>query len=175
MKKTEIRIAGFGGQGVVLAGQILGKAAAYNGMNVAQTQSYGAEARGSAAKSEIIISDTKIGYPQVRRCDILIAMSQEALDKNIKDVKPESMIIIDTANIKKQPETKARIIKVPATETAEKEFGVKICANMIMLGVLNKVASLVDDSMVEKAIDETLTRDAHLNVRAYRKGRELVD
>ena len=173
--KTEIRIAGFGGQGIVLAGQILGKAAAYSGMNVAQTQSYGAEARGSAAKSEVIISDTKIGYPHVRKSDILIAMSQEALDKNLKDLKREGILVIDSTNVQKQPETEAKIVKIPATETAEKEFGAKIYANMIMLGALSKVAPLADDEMVEKAIQETVTRDNRLNIQAYQKGRKLAD
>ncbi len=73
-----MRISGLGGQGVVLAGQILGRAAVYDGKNVVQTQSYGAEARGSTAKSEIIISDGKIGFPMVRKCDVLVAMNQEA-------------------------------------------------------------------------------------------------
>jgi 2-oxoglutarate ferredoxin oxidoreductase subunit gamma len=174
MKKTEIRIAGFGGQGVVLAGQILGKAAAYTGMNVAQTQSYGAEARGSAAKSEIIISDTKIGYPQVRKCDVLIAMSQEAVDKNLQDLKQEGILLIDSTNVQNQPESKTNMVRIPATETAEKEFGAKIYANMMMLGALNKIKALVDEEKAEKAIQETLTKDARLNILAYRKGRELA-
>jgi 2-oxoglutarate ferredoxin oxidoreductase subunit gamma len=84
MRRTELRICGFGGQGVVLAGQVLGRAAVYDGWNVVQTQSYGAEARGTTAKSEVIISNSRIGFPAVRRCDILVAMDQEALDVNIK-------------------------------------------------------------------------------------------
>jgi len=92
MTRIEVRICGLGGQGVVLAGQILGRAAVFDGKNVVQTQSYGSEARGSAAKSEIIISDEKIGYPMVRKCDILVAMSQSALDttnyKQPKSPKP---------------------------------------------------------------------------------------
>ena len=175
MKKTEIRIAGFGGQGVVFAGQILGKGAAYSGMNVAQTQSYGAEARGSAAKSEVIISDTRVGYPQVRKCDILVTMSQEALDKNIKDLKEEGILLIDSSNVQRLPETKAKIVRIPATETAEKEFGVRIYANMIMLGALNRDASLANGEMVEKAIQEAVAKDARLNIQAYHKGRKLAD
>ncbi|MGD8546126.1 MAG: 2-oxoacid:acceptor oxidoreductase family protein, partial [Candidatus Bathyarchaeota archaeon] len=81
LNRTEIRISGLGGQGVVLAGQILGRAAVLSGKNAVQTQIYGAEARGSAAKSEVIISDGKIGYPYVRKCDILVTMSRIALKK----------------------------------------------------------------------------------------------
>lgn len=84
MVKVEIRISGLGGQGVVLIGQILGKAAVYDGKNAVQTQSYGAEARGTLAKSEIIISEDKIGFPTVRKCDILVAMNREALNKTLK-------------------------------------------------------------------------------------------
>ncbi|MCK5631177.1 2-oxoacid:acceptor oxidoreductase family protein, partial [Candidatus Bathyarchaeota archaeon] len=83
MNRTEVRICGLGGQGVVLAGQILGRAAVYMGKNVVQTQSYGAEARGSTAKSEVIISNDRISFPKVRRCDLMIAMSQPALDAYI--------------------------------------------------------------------------------------------
>lgn len=92
MKKIEIRIGGRGGQGVVLAGQILGRAAVYDGKNSVQTQSYGAEARGSATKSEVIIFDSKIHFPFVRKCDLLIAMDQRAVKENIKDLKENGML-----------------------------------------------------------------------------------
>jgi len=86
-RRVEIRISGLGGQGVVLMGEILGRAAVYDGKHAVQTQSYGAEARGSAARSEVIISDEKIGFPKVRKCDVLVAMSQSALDKHLKDLR----------------------------------------------------------------------------------------
>ncbi len=94
-KKTEIRIAGLGGQGVVLAGHILGKAAVNDGLQVVQTQSYGAEARGSAAKSEIILSSGKIGFPMVRKSDVLVAMNQTALDRHLKDLRADGVLIMD--------------------------------------------------------------------------------
>ena len=108
--RVEIRIAGLGGQGVVLAGQILGKAAVYQGFNAVQTQSYGAEARGSAAKSEVIISDKHVWYPYVRKCDVLVALSQEALDKYLKDLKKDGILIVDSIHVKELPsETKMKI------------------------------------------------------------------
>src|SRR4030042_287432 len=119
--KTEIRIGGSGGQGIVLAAQILGKAAILDGKNVLQTQAYGAEARGSLAKSEVIISDGKIGFPAVRKCDILVAMNQESLNTLIKDLKEDGILIVDTTNARGIPETKARTLKIPITETAKKE------------------------------------------------------
>jgi len=172
--KTEIRIAGSGGQGVVLAGHILGKAAAYDGKKAVQTQSYGAEARGSMAKSEVIISDRQIGFPVVTRCDMLITMNQEALDRHLKDLKDDGILVIDSTNVK-QPESKMKLFKVTATETAEKTFGTKVCANMFMLGALAKVTRVVSDASLEKAIGDTVEKQtANMNVQAYRKGKELV-
>jgi len=175
LKKTELRISGLGGQGVVLAGQILGKAAAYNGKNVVQTQSYGAEARGSAAESEVIISDGKIGFPIVRKCDILIAMSQEAGEKNIKDLKEDGILLVDSSTVKKVPETKARIFKIPVTEIAEKMFGAKIYVNMIMLGALTNITKIANEKSFTKAIKETVSTEViNINLRAYKKGLTLT-
>jgi 2-oxoglutarate ferredoxin oxidoreductase subunit gamma len=175
LKKAEVRISGLGGQGVVLAGQILGKAAAYNGKNVVQTQSYGAEARGSAAKSEVIISDGKIGFPIVRKCDILIAMSQEAVEKNIKDLKEDGILLVDNSTVKKIPETKTRIFKIPATEIAEKMFKTKIYANMIMLGALTSITKVTNEKSFTRAIKETVSKEiVNTNLNAYRKGLTLT-
>ncbi|MEM3627381.1 MAG: 2-oxoacid:acceptor oxidoreductase family protein [Candidatus Bathyarchaeia archaeon] len=176
MEKIEIRISGLGGQGVVLAGQILGRAAVYAGKNAVQTQSYGAEARGSAAKSEIIISEGKIGFPAVRKCDVLIAMSQEAVEKNLKDLKEDGILLVDSSAVKKIPETKAQVFKIPATQTAEHHFRGKIYANIVMLGALTAIAKVVDEKFMEKAIIESFpNRVLETNLQAYRKGIELAN
>ena len=172
--KTEIRIAGLGGQGIVLAGHILGKAAAYDGKKVVQTQSYGAEARGSMAKSEVVVSDQKIGFPMVTRCNILVSMSQEALDKHLKDLREDGTLIIDSTNVK-QPEKNVKLFRIQATEKAEKIFGTKVCANMLMLGALTKVTKVVSDDSMERAIGDTVEKKtASMNIQAYVEGRELV-
>jgi len=166
--KTEIIIAGLGGQGVVLAGHILGKAAAYDRKKVVQTQSYGAEARGSMAMSEVVISDREIGFPKV------IVMNQEGLDKYSKDLKDNGTLIIDSTNVK-QPETRTKLFKISATENAEKIFGTKIYANMFMLGALAKVTKVVSDDSMKKAISDTIEKKTvQTNLRAYKKGKELV-
>lgn len=173
--KIEIRISGLGGQGVVLAGRILGEAAVYSGKNAVQTQSYGAEARGSAAKSEVIISDGKIGFLMVRKCDILIAMSQEAVEKNVKALKEGGLLLIDSTTIKSVPKIKARIFKLPATETSEKVFGQKLYANVIMLGALTKITNIVSEKALEKAIIDTIPEKAvAINIEAYKKGEDLI-
>jgi len=173
--KIEIRISGLGGQGVVLAGQVLGKAAVYSGKNAVQTQSYGAEARGSAAKSEVIISDSKIGFPIVRKYDILVAMSQEAVEKNVKDLKEYCVLLVDSSIVKNVPKIKAKIFRIPATEVAEKTLGEKLYANMIMLGALNKIVKIVNENSMKKAIKDTVPKKAiTVNIQAYKKGKELI-
>ena len=169
--KTEVRIGGSGGQGVVLAAQILGKAPVLDGKNVLQTQAYGAEARGSLAKSEVIISDSKIGFPAVRKCDILVAMNQELLDAFLKDLKETGILIVDSTNVTAVPETGARVYKVPLTETAKKTFGESIYANMVMLGILAGISNLASKQTIEKAIRETASqKTVETNIRAFRKG-----
>jgi 2-oxoglutarate ferredoxin oxidoreductase subunit gamma len=172
--KTEIRIGGSGGQGVVLAAQILGKAAVLDGKNALQTQAYGAEARGGLSKSEVIISDGKIGFPAVRKPDILVAMSQEALDKLLKDLKPDGTLIVDSTNITTVPETNAKVHKIPMTETAKKTFGDTIYANMIMLGVFVKITNLVTVQSMENTIRENVSaKTVETNINAFRKGLQL--
>lgn len=174
MPKVEIIISGHGGQGVVLAGQILGKAAAFDGKNAVQTQSYGAEARGSLAKSEVIISDNRIGFPAIRRCDILVAMNQESLDKYLPLLKDDGTLIVDS-KVEKIPEVKAKIFRVPAVETAKKAFGESLFANMIILGALTKITQIVSVESLEKSIRESVSeRTLETNINAFRKGLQLV-
>jgi len=175
-KKTEIRIAGLGGQGVVLAGQILGRAAVYDGKHVVQTQSYGAEARGSAAKSEVIISDEKIGFPIVRKCDVLVAMSQTAMEKNRKDLKEGGVLVVDEDMVNLPPDVKARVFKVPATKTAEAELNSKMYANVVMLGALTRITGLVSSDAVEKAIVDSVSEAAQeKNINAFRIGFQRIN
>jgi len=175
LKKIEVRISGLGGQGVVLAGQILGRGAAYDGKKAVQTQSYGAEARGSVAKSEVIISQDKIGFPTIRKCDILIAMNQETLEKNLKDLKEEGILIVDSDYVKEIPEKKAKTFKIPATEQAEKTFGARIYANMLMLGALTRITNIVSEKAMMKAIEDTVPKEvANINKQAYKKGKKLI-
>ena len=173
-KKTEVRIGGSGGQGVVLAAQILGKAAVLEGKNAVQTQAYGAEARGSLAKSEVIISDGRIGFPAVRKPDVLMVMTQEALDKLLKDLKENGILIVDSTNVTVLPDIKARVFRIPITETAKKTFGETIYANMVMLGAFTKITKLVSVESMEKTIKENVpARTVQNNINAFRKGLQL--
>jgi len=175
-KRVEIRICGLGGQGVVLAGQILGRAAVFDGLNVVQTQSYGAEARGSNAKSEIIISDDKIGFPLVRHCDVLIAMSQRSLEASAKDLKEDGLLIIDEGSVERVPEgLKTKVFHIAATKTAESSFKSKLYANIVMLGAATKITKLVAIKSMERAIIEGLPENTRkTNIEAFRKGLKLA-
>jgi 2-oxoglutarate ferredoxin oxidoreductase subunit gamma len=139
-----------------------------------QTQAYGAEARGSLAKSEVIISEGKIGFPAVRKPDILVAMSQEALDKLLKDLKKNGTLIVDSTNVAPTPETRAEVHSIPMAETAKKTFGETIYANMIMLGALIRITNLVTVHSMERTIKENVSaRTVENNVNAFRKGFQL--
>jgi len=174
-RRVEIRIAGLGGQGVVLAGVILGKAAVYDGKTAVQTQSYGAEARGSVAKSEVIIADGKVNFPKVRKSDVLVAMSKEALDEYVWDLKATGILLLDKGAVKKAPEVEAEVFEVPATEIAEKELGSKIYANMIMLGALTKKLGIVSEKSVKRAIAEIVPEvTLKNNLKAFNIGFEFV-
>ncbi len=174
MTRIEVRICGLGGQGVVLAGQILGRAAVFDGKRVVQTQSYGAEARGSAAKGEVIISNRKIGYPLVRRCDILVAMSQSALNLYIEDLKEKATLLVDSDLVKRVPMIKAKVHKFPATKTSETQLKSKIYANVVILGALTKATNIVSKEAVEKAITASVKPETiETNVRAFKTGLNL--
>jgi 2-oxoglutarate ferredoxin oxidoreductase subunit gamma len=106
---------------------------------------------------------------------MFIAMNQDALDKHIKDLKEEGILIVDATYVKTIPKIKAKIIQIPATQVAEKTFGNKIYANMLMLGVLTKITGIINEKAVEKAIEDALPEDAaKINKQAYRDGEKLI-
>lgn len=176
-KKTEIRIAGFGGQGVVLAGVVLGRAAVlYDKKKAVQTQSYGAEARGGGARSEVIISEDSIDYPKVMRPDILVAMSQQALDKYLKDLKPGGLLLIDSELVKTlPPEQRFTFYKFPFSRIANDEFGRTIVANVIMLGALTGLAHLVSFGAMKSSIRTSVPKGTEeMNLKALKRGVDLA-
>jgi 2-oxoglutarate ferredoxin oxidoreductase subunit gamma len=175
VKRTEIRIAGFGGQGVVLAGVLLGTAAAVSdGRRAVQTQSYGAAARGGGARSEVVLSDDPIIYPRVTRPDIMVAMSEEAMRKYGPDMRPGGLLCIDSDLVMNVNRDDVRVIGVPVSNLATQELGKTIVANLVMLGVLVAKTGLVSLAGMEAAIRENVPpKTIDLNLRAFRRGLEL--
>jgi 2-oxoglutarate ferredoxin oxidoreductase subunit gamma len=149
--RTEIRLAGEGGQGMILAGIILAEAAAiYDGKNAVQTQSYGPEARGGASKAEVIIGEGEIDYPKVISADMLVAMSQEACDKYASALKKNGLLIVDQEKVGRVPTTRA--IKAPITRLAVETTGKAITANVVALGVLVGLTQIVSREAIERAV-----------------------
>jgi 2-oxoglutarate ferredoxin oxidoreductase subunit gamma len=172
----EIRIAGFGGQGVMLAGNILGKAASIYGNKYAtMTQSFGPEARGGYASSCLIISEEKILYPYLTKPDILVVMSQEAYTKYIKDLKESGTLIVEEELVKLETEplrqmADAKIFKVPATRIAE-QVGKRVVLNIVMLGFIVGVTKILDREVVLKAILATVPKGTEeMNKKAFESG-----
>ena len=163
--KKEIRICGFGGQGVILSGFIIGKAASvFMDYNAVQSQSYGPEARGGAARSEVIISDEKIGYPRPLGVDLLVAMSQESFDKNTK-------IVVDPDLVKKH-DIGQPVYKIHAQKIAE-SLGNKIVTNIVMVGASMAIFGLLDlDAVKQSVLDSVPKRFIDLNEKAFNKGVE---
>jgi 2-oxoglutarate ferredoxin oxidoreductase subunit gamma len=149
--RCEIRLAGEGGQGMILAGILLAEAAAvYDNKNAVQTQSYGPEARGGASKSEVIIGRGEIDYPKVIDADVLVAMSQEACDNYSTTLKKDGLLIVDEEKVGRVPTTRA--IKVPITRLAVEATGKAITANVVALGILVGLTQVVTRESLEKAI-----------------------
>ena len=177
MNSYEIRIAGFGGQGVVLSGVVLGRAAAlYAGKEVTLMQSYGPEARGGSCKTELILSDEKIDYPLTDSPQVLVAMNKESLDKFSSEMSSGGILIYDSTFIEPFENADLEVYPVPGTRIAE-ELGSRIVANMVMLGSL---VALLDMDMVSlkdlnKAVAETVPpHTLELNSKAVEKGYEFM-
>ena len=150
-KRYEICLSGSGGQGLILAGIILAEAAGvHEGKHVAQSQSYGPEARGGASKAEVVISDGEIDYPMATRLDLLLAMNQKSSDSFYFDLKPEGTLVVDSTFVTQTPTTKA--ICIPFTEIARKELGREMVANIIALGALVTLTKVVSLKSLEAAV-----------------------
>jgi 2-oxoglutarate ferredoxin oxidoreductase subunit gamma len=165
--RKEIRLAGFGGQGIVLAGRILGEAAINSGHKAVQTQSYGPESRGGAARSEVVIADSEIDYPRVVDADILVALSQPGYDKYSDDVKKSTKIIVDSDLVEGAVKN-AR--SVPFTKTADK-LGKKIVANIVMLGYITAIVDMIPKKKMVDTIKANIPKGTEkINLSAFEKG-----
>jgi 2-oxoglutarate ferredoxin oxidoreductase subunit gamma len=168
--RFEVRLAGEGGQGMILAGVILAEAAVvYDGLNAVQTQSYGPEARGGASRSEVIIARGEIDYPKVMIPDLLLCMSQEACDKFYSQVKDDGWIIVDSTNVSRVPSHRA--ISVPISEIAEKTTGRRITASMVALGLVSGLSGLVTRESLTNAMTERVPAGTEeMNMKALAAG-----
>ncbi len=174
MAKTEIRVSGFGGQGVILLGYLIGKAAAIMRETVTLNQSFGPEARGSACSAQVIVDDDKILYPYLTKPDVLICMSQEAYTKFEPELKNDGLLLIDEDLVKDAKQRgKIKMYRVPATRLAE-ELGRKIVLNIVMLGFFTAIAKVVDHDSVRKTVADSVPKGTEeLNLKAFDSGYEF--
>jgi 2-oxoglutarate ferredoxin oxidoreductase subunit gamma len=167
-------MGGFGGQGIILAGYILGKAVAiFEKKEAVQTQSYGPEARGGSCHADVIISDEDINYPMGTVPDVLVLMSQDSFNENHDRIAEGAILIVDEDLVDVSAFKKRnKILKAPATRIAE-ELGKRIVANIVMLGFLAAVADVVShDAMKESILDSVPKGTEDLNLEAFEKGYE---
>lgn len=172
--RTEIRFAGFGGQGIILAGVIMGEGAILDGKDAVQTQSYGPESRGGAARSEVIIADEDIDYPAVIEADYFIALSQPGYDKYGKDVKKGATVIVDQNLVEadRHPEA-SDFYRMPFAKTADK-LGNRIVMNIVMLGTVCAITKVVDKEKLLDAVKVRVPKKfLDLNVKAFNEGYKI--
>jgi len=174
MQLTEIRLAGFGGQGVILSAIVLGKAASiFQGAFATMTQNFGPEARGGACSAQLVLSDTPILYPYVTHPDIMVIMSQEAYVRFGNEVKDGGILIVEQDLVRVSDVSKEiQVYSVPATRIAE-ELGKRMVLNSVMVGFFTAVTQLLDPDAVRKAVADSVPPSSReLNLKAFEKGLE---
>ncbi len=169
---VEIRIAGFGGQGVILAANIIGKAAALFGGGFATlTQNYGPEARGGASSAALVISDTPVLYPYPVAPDILVVLAQEAYLKFVPEMNPKGILLVeqDLVRLEELPPS-TRVFGLPATRLAE-DLGKRIVMNVVTVGFFAAKSGILPRECYERAIVESVPAAARdLNLKAFDVG-----
>jgi 2-oxoglutarate ferredoxin oxidoreductase subunit gamma len=174
MRLTEIRIAGFGGQGVILSAAVLGKAASiYENGFATMTQNFGPEARGGACSAQLVVSDSPVLYPYVTQPDIMVIMSQEAYNRFATELKPGGLLIIEEDLVRvSHLNMDKKVYSIPATRFAE-ELGKRMVLNSVMVGFFTAVTKLLEAEAVRKAVADSVPPSfRELNLKAFEKGFE---
>ena len=186
-----IRFSGFGGQGIVLSGVILGRAAVLEGKMAIQTQSYGSESRGGACKSDVAISDKEIHELESPKVDVLVAMSQQAYERYLPSLKGNGILIVErdlvripdkaesqepidaTSSVtdRRQARHDLSVYAISATDIAFKKFGRNIIANMVVLGYMTALLGILSPENLKKAIKENVPEGTEaVNISAFEEG-----
>jgi 2-oxoglutarate ferredoxin oxidoreductase subunit gamma len=172
MTITQTKFGGLGGQGVIMSGMILGKAASiFENKSATMTQAFGPEARGSAVSCQVIVSDEQVLYPYLTKADVLTVLSQEAYNKYIPDMADDGVLIIEEDLVKPKSEHKT-VYAVPATRYAE-ELGKMMVVNIVMMGFFTAVTGLISKEAALEAVKATVPpKTVPLNTDAFNKGYE---
>ena len=172
MDRKEIRIAGFGGQGVVLSGNIIGRAVSiFSKGHATLTQNYGPESRGGSCTAEVVISDEPIDYPYVVSPKVQIILSQEAYTNYGQNSPPGTLVIVDSDLVKVDPNQKPQPLSIPASRMAREEIGRPVVANIIMLGFLAATSDIVSSEALKDAVLASIPAGTEsINTKAFELG-----
>jgi len=171
VSRTEIRVTGFGGQGVILAAHIIGRACAVEaGRHATMIQSFGPEARGSACSATLVVSDEPVLYPYIHRPDIFVVMSSEGYDRHFEELKDDGILIYERDLVKPEPKPGQRAFGVSSTRIAE-ERGRSIVQNIVMVGFFGAATGIVPRKAMRVAVKSSVPPGTEtLNLRAFRAG-----
>jgi 2-oxoglutarate ferredoxin oxidoreductase subunit gamma len=173
VSRFEVRFSGSGGQGIILAATILTDAAARAGWEVANTQSYGPEARGGASKAEVVISEEEIDYPEATTPDVTLCLSQAAFDRYAHETRPDGLVMYDSGLVVASALAGARLVGAPFTELAQRKLGKMVVSNIVALGALSGYLERIPLEAVEAAVARRVpAKFRELNTRALAEGRE---
>ena len=171
MSQQEIVISGFGGQGIILAGYIVGQAAAiFDKKNVTFVQDFGPEARGGSCRAQVIISDGQISYPYIDNPSVLVVMSQDAYSKYASGLHKDSFLLVNEELVKSDKPAASRVFTIPATRIAQ-ELGRTAIANIVMMGFLTAVTEVVSLDAMKKSVLQSVPKGTEeLNTKAFEHG-----
>lgn len=174
-KYIEVRLSGSGGQGLVLAGIVLANAAVIDRKKVTQTQSYGPESRGGASRADVIISNHDIYFPEATRFDYLLALTQEACDKFLFDLKEDGFLIVDNSLVKNIALVGSTVYELPFTEIALQKLGSPLPTNILSLSFLVKISEIVSEKALQESIKQNVKRSfVDINLKAMKLGFDLA-
>ena len=171
MSQQEVVISGFGGQGIILAGYIVGQAASiFDRKSVTFVPDYGPEARGGSCRAQVIISDNQISYPYISEPFAVVAMSQESYSKYASGQYKDPLLLIDEELVKIDKPASNKVFAIPATRIAQ-ELGRTAVANIVMMGFLIAVTEIVSLDAMERSILQSVPRGTEeLNKKAFERG-----
>jgi 2-oxoglutarate ferredoxin oxidoreductase subunit gamma len=175
MERIRMVFSGSGGQGVITAAIILAEAAVlHEGLNAVQSQSYGAEARGGATRTDVIISDGIIDYPKVIQPNLLVCLTQDAYNKFYDIIRPGGLLITDSRYVKIHKKVDARQIEIPIHSTVMDVIGKPIVFNIAMLGTLISITELLQPDSIMKVLEKRIPADfLDMNRQALNLGLRL--
>ncbi|MHC1592339.1 MAG: 2-oxoacid:acceptor oxidoreductase family protein [Candidatus Helarchaeales archaeon] len=172
--RKEIKIAGFGGQGVITLSKLIAEGAMlYEGKEVCQTEAYGAAARGGACWAECIVSDDPIDYPRAEEPDFMVFFSKETANAYKKGIKKNGVFIVDPSTVAKFKARKNKVYQIPATKIATEKFGMAVVANVIMFGAITVITGMLSKDAARKTVKSSVPeRFLDLNLKALEIGFE---